>query len=278
MALVHKLGWDPQFLARSPWFWPLTRAAKAFERHADWPTPAEYAALYAELALPLGAAPLAFADNVRKQDKRQSGRVVLEELYDARIALRAEVPTRDRNWHDFFNALCFITFPHAKLALHTRQYQVLRARLSEGVSRLPNARTPEQDALTLFDEGGAILATTALGASALAEHTALPARAERLLELQHAGVARVVPFGHALFEHLVEGLRCPGGCTQVVVLPEPPGDDERLLVEADAALAEALRDPTRFVSTRECSHLRLDDVGVGPHPQGRLGSVGGPEM
>ena len=30
---------------------------------------------------------------------------MVEELYDARIALRGQVPTRERDWHDFFNDL-----------------------------------------------------------------------------------------------------------------------------------------------------------------------------
>src|SRR5262245_21958780 len=107
MALRHKLGWDAHFLRRSPWFWPLTAAAARFQSCADWPARGDYDAAYQALALPLGAPPLTFAENVRKQDKREGERVVLERLYDGRIACAGEVPTRERDWHDFFNALCF---------------------------------------------------------------------------------------------------------------------------------------------------------------------------
>jgi hypothetical protein len=271
VALVHKLGWDAHFMRRSPWFWPLAAAARRFEALTDWPTLADYDGLYAQLAVSRGAPPLRFGDNVRKQDKRAQGRIVVEELYDARISLRGQVPTRERDWHDFFNALCFATFPHAKHALHSRQYGALAARVPKDATRLPNARTPEQDALTLFDEGGAVIAATPHAAQLLAQ-TEADARTACLIALETEGEARVMPFGHALFEHLVEGLRCPGGCTQVVTLASRPADDDALLHTVDRALAAALQDPARFASPRECSHLRLDAVGVTPECRARLES------
>ncbi|HEX2678755.1 MAG TPA: DUF3025 domain-containing protein, partial [Polyangiales bacterium] len=226
---------------------------------ADWPTARDLDALYAERAARAGAPALRFAENVRKEDKRDAGRVVLDALYDGRIAQRGEVPTRERDWHDFFNALCFATFPRAKHALHTRQYRALAARVKPEDKRLPNARTPEQDALTLFDEGGAVIAAQPSTCAELAAATEAD-RLSRLLQLMAAGRARVVPFGHALFEHLVEGLRCPGGCTQTLALPELPAGDEALLDAVDAALASALQDAARFLSPRDCAHIRLQDL------------------
>src|SRR4051812_49164817 len=105
MALVHRVGWDARFCQRSPWFWPLSAAASRFEQLPDWPSLADFDAVYAEFTA--GVAPLRFRSNVRKQDKRADGQVVLSALYDARISQAGEVPTRERDWHDLLNMLCF---------------------------------------------------------------------------------------------------------------------------------------------------------------------------
>ena len=260
MALVHRVGWDAQFCRRSPWFWPLAAAARAFEAYDDWPTLAQLDAAYLQLtAADPALAPLRFAANVRKQDKHVAGRVQLHALYDARITLAAQVPTRERDWHDLLNMLCFATFPRSKRALHARQYACLAARVDPAAKRLPNARTPEQDALTLFDEGGVVLAVTPdaalqLSAASEAEREAL------CQELVAARTLRVVPFGHALFEHLVEGLRVPGGCTQTVVVTEPLHDNPGFMSALDRALCACIGDAERFQSPRDCAQIRLSAV------------------
>ena len=79
-------------------------------------------------------------------------------------------------WHDFLNALVWATFPRAKLALHRRQHAAIERWIPPGATQLPNARTREQDALALVDEGGVLLCED-----------------------------RTFFFGHALFEGLVFG-------------------------------------------------------------------------
>ena len=254
MGLTHKVGWDPALCQRSTWFWPLTAAANHFAARADWPSLADFDAAYRACTRGLDVAELRFRDNVRKQDKRAAGRVVLEALYDARITLAREVPTRERNWHDLLNMLCFATFPQSKLALHARQYARLAERIDASTAKLPNRRTPEQDALTLFDEGGVVIAAERAAARQLAE--AAPADVENLcLALCDLKQLRVVPFGHALYEHLIEGLRCPGGCTQVVVVDDLWGAD--VLRALDTALRAKLDDPTQLTSPRTCGQIRL---------------------
>jgi len=262
MALRHKLGWDPHFVRRSAWFWPLAAAAGRFAVCADWPSRAQLAAAYTELALPAGAEPLEFVENVRKQDKHAAGKLQLARLYDARITRDRQVPTRERDWHDFFNALCFITFPRAKRALHARQFAILQARVAPDAVRLPAARTPEQDALTLFDEGGAVIAAEPAAHRRLST-AAEPELAAVLAELTQHGSARVVPFGHALFEHVVEGLRCPGGSTQIIQLAALGGSDAQLLRALDGELTALLADPSYFTTPRQAAHLRLHTLGLG---------------
>jgi hypothetical protein len=261
MALVHRVGWDPHFAQRSPWFWPLAAAAELLRECCDWPLRDELDAMYRALCASGGNPALRFADNVRRQDKHGAGPLRLERLYDGRIAACNEVPTRERDWHDLFNALCFATFPRAKLALHRRQYAILQERVPAGSSRLPATRTREQDALTLLDEGGAVIAAEPDAGIAL-ESSDTAARSAALQAALGCRRARVVPFGHALFEHLVEGLRCPGGFTHVVELPSIAVPDSQLLASVDERLARALGDRTLFGSPREGGHLRLDELGL----------------
>jgi hypothetical protein len=260
MALVHRRGWDPQFIASSAWMWPLARAASGLRAPREWPSLCALDALHAARARELGATALRFAPQVKP--RRMPRPVALADRYDARIALHGEVPTRERNWHDLLNALCFATFPRSKHALHLRQYRALCGHVQDGAARMPSARTSEQDALTLFDEGGVVVAATAdaqrvLPETATHDTPALHAFAEALAACERRGLARVVPFGHALFEHMVEGIACPGASARVLVLPALDAGDDALLAAVDAALAARIADPAYFRAPGEAFHLRL---------------------
>lgn len=73
--------------------------------------------------------------------------------YEPRIFATGAVPTRPGDLHDSFNALVWLTFPQTKAALNARHVATRRA-----AAKSPN-RTPAQDALTLFDECGVIVAS-----------------------------------------------------------------------------------------------------------------------
>jgi hypothetical protein len=256
MVLVHRVGWDPQLCDRSSWFWPLRAAASHFAAHSDWPSLQELSDVYRVCTEHLAAPALTFNDNVKKSDKRVSGRIVLSALYDARITLQREVPTRERNWHDLLNMLCFTTFPHSKLALHARQYACLAQRVDAQTKQLPNRRTPEQDALTLFDEGGVALALEADAAAEL-QRLPIPEREAMSLRLYEQRRLRVVAFGHALYEHLIEGLRCPGGCTKIIVVDQLWAESGVFVHALDRALAAHLSAPEHMQSPVECGQIRL---------------------
>ena len=72
--------------------------------------------------------------------------------YETRIAESGEIATRE-NWHDFFNAMSWLSFPEAKSAISEMHAQLLSAR-GESEAR---ARSTPRDVLTLFDEGGIIV-------------------------------------------------------------------------------------------------------------------------
>lgn len=70
--------------------------------------------------------------------------------YEQRIAERGIIATRERNWHDLFNALVWLRHPQLKLALNARQ-------VADIAEVGPKTRTRGQCAMTQFDEAGAIV-------------------------------------------------------------------------------------------------------------------------
>jgi hypothetical protein len=252
MALVHEGGWDPEFGRRSAWLWPVARASARLRGCDDWPSLAQLDALYEELAgTRPGAAPLRFAPDLRTRRRGTPPRD--EDRYDGQIALSATVPTRARNWHDLLNALCFASWPRSKRALHARQFAALQRRAGH---ERAGVRTPEQDALTLFDEGGVVVGT--LAGDAPSVHAALSqGELSVIAVLERQGRACVAPFGHALFEHLVAGLPCPGASARVIALDALSHDADAVLDALDAALAREFGQRERFLAVGESAHLRL---------------------
>ncbi|MBS0607965.1 MAG: DUF3025 domain-containing protein [Proteobacteria bacterium] len=113
--------------------------------------------------------------------------------YEQFIHAQALVPTRD-NLHDFFNGLIWLHYPATKRRFNRLQAQVIAA---EGVGA---RRGPLRDALTLFDENGAVLLAPPL------LHEALAARQWRRLLVDLRPLwrqARLLLIGHALLEKLV---------------------------------------------------------------------------
>jgi hypothetical protein len=74
--------------------------------------------------------------------------------YETQIDATGEVPTRD-NWHDLFNALQWIAFPHLKSAINLQHARLLAA----GGAAEASARSAPRDVLTMFDESGIIVAS-----------------------------------------------------------------------------------------------------------------------
>ncbi|MBA3772026.1 MAG: DUF3025 domain-containing protein [Ramlibacter sp.] len=114
--------------------------------------------------------------------------------YERYVHETTRCPTRD-NLHDFFNGLCWGQLPKAKKKLNELQaMQIARAGVGD-------ARGPVRDAITVFDENGAVLhAPPELWA-------ALAGRQWRRLFVDLRPLwrqARLIVFGHALLEKLVQ--------------------------------------------------------------------------
>ena len=116
------------------------------------------------------------------------------EAYEAFIARSDCVPTRD-NLHDLFNGLVWLRFPALKRrlnALHAAEIQRCGVQAERGAAR---------DALTLFDENGALLRASPRLTDALRRRDWLALFIdERALWRD----AQIVIMGHALLEKLVQ--------------------------------------------------------------------------
>jgi DUF3025 family protein len=148
--MLRTMDWNPGFLARSPVFEPLRAHADGFG--AGWPRLADLQRLLDRRNPPprnTSGTPLRVVPQARRP-------VAFEDGYEPRLYLKGELQVRERSWHDLLNALVWLAFPLAKAALNERHYVALRAQRAAG---LPN-RGPAQDALTLFDEGGVIVASS----------------------------------------------------------------------------------------------------------------------
>ena len=202
-------------------------AFSAIDWRQPWLAPLRPVAMHlsmAQLAVPNGVA--AALDGLGPAPVRFVPQAALRpgEAYEQFIFRQRAVPTRD-NLHDLFNGLAWHAFPHTKLRLNQLQAGEI-ARLGVGATR-----GPLRDALTLFDENGAVLDAPAPLWDALA------ARDWQRLFIDRRALwreARLLVFGHALLEKLVRPRKAH--TAHVLVAPGPT----RSLAGADAQIAQAL--------------------------------------
>lgn len=166
--------------------------------------------------------------------------------YELAIAETGEVPTRVDGpgmVHDWFNALCWLRWPAIKARMNRLQAEAIRARPAS----LAGPRGALRDAITLFDESGALFVTSDKGAIASLRgfdwQGLFVVRRETF-----ASRIRVLVVGHALLEKLQSPYKAicahalpvasPPACGEVryPVDPGRPDDLDRL----DAAVAATL--------------------------------------
>lgn len=177
-----------------------------------------------------------------------------EDKFEPRIYLRGEVQFRPCNWHDLFNALVWMTFPAAKAALNQRHYRELERQRADGARN----RGPVQDALTLFDEGGLIVAASNPALAALLSGY----QWKELFWRRRVEVTRSMRFylfGHALYEKALQPFS--GVCGRGVIFGVDDAFFDRSLGEQliglDLRLATHLDDAGRFSATRELAPLPI---------------------
>jgi hypothetical protein len=226
--------------------WPLARAAGAIGRWDDFPPVEELARVFDPTG---GEIPVRFVHAAPR--RRRGAPVDPRMLYDARIALEAQVPTRGRCWHDLMNALVWGTFPRSKRALHVRQHRAIAQRLAPDAHRLPPTRSRELDALALVDEGGVVLlASDPTRLRALREQRGPTVWRSELA----SGAVDAVVFGHAIYESLVLGVK--PAVVAAVVVGRPPGEVD-LVRAADRGLAHVIEDSALLRSPEELGRVDL---------------------
>jgi hypothetical protein len=170
-----------------------------------------------------------------------------DEPYELHVERTREVPTRPDNWHDVFNALAWCAFPQTKRVLNHRHGEEIRRRGATG------ARGTVRDALSLFDEGGVIVASD--DASLLELLRGFEWKA--LFWTRRADVVarmRFFVFGHAILEKAMSPYK--GITAKALLLEMPPSflaqssDRQRAEVDARAAawFAHSPLDSTRLLS------------------------------
>ena len=238
---------------RSPPFAPLSSLLARLDA-SRWPTRDELTALAADVVTSRGMA-VRFVPPREHTDRERR-------YYELHIAATGEVETRSDNWHDLFNALVWIAFPRAKAAINAQHAAILEER-GEAEAR---QRSPERDALTVFDEGGVAVASSdpqVFRHIVDFEWKELFWRRRRDLEAR----ARFVAFGHALQEQCLEPYLGMVAKTVFLAVGEP---FFRLAVaeqvaEVDALLAAHFADRARFRSPKMMAPMPV--LGVpGWHP------------
>ncbi len=172
-----------------------------------------------------------------------------EASYEQRLYARGELEFRERNWHDLFNILVWLTFPQAKAALNARHHTALPAAKAGG-------RGTVRDVLTLFDESGIIVV------SAEAELLGLIREFRwKLLFWERRGAVLTdmdfLPFGHALCEKALDPYK---GITGRGLLLEVARDffllpQAERLAQIDRRLALLIADPQALRHTHDLSPL-----------------------
>lgn len=242
MATSAAAVWDRWELLGSPMFATLVPLIERLpEDH--FPTLAELNRLCEEREVVSGGGePLEFVPQEAKTG----------EPYEKRVFAYGKVLTRDRNWHDLFNALVWITFPKTKAAINRHHYREMQAR--EG----GEARGAVRDALTLFDESGVIVACSDAG---LAELLTGFQWKELFWNRREdvVGAMRFHLFGHALYEKALKPYKgVTGKCVMVdISAKELERPLPQQLAALDAQLARTFAQTGSLAATEDYAPLPI---------------------
>jgi hypothetical protein len=185
-------GWRADF-AGSPLFRGLESLAGRFAGNDGFPDLTQLDALATAFGI-------RNADGLPIRFVAQSARCS-QRAYEDGIHASGQVPTRQDNWHDFFNALIWLAWPATKAALNACQHGGLE-QLADG------RRGPVSDAATLFDESGLVLVAPD---ATLAELLRAKRWREAFWEQRKLWTqARAYVIGHSLLEKAVALAPTPG--------------------------------------------------------------------
>lgn len=144
--------WDADFVSFSPIFAPLKFLANKFTKFEDcWPGLADYQAVLSALPEPI----LTQSGKALKIVQQEGKPGHFSEHYAPRIYLSGEIQTRTENWHDFFQYLTWFMFPKTKATINAIHIPAAQVRIENNTDL--GRRSPIENMLSLFDEGGAVI-------------------------------------------------------------------------------------------------------------------------
>ncbi|MBI5040235.1 MAG: DUF3025 domain-containing protein [Gammaproteobacteria bacterium] len=247
MQNTERPDWSPDFAQRSPLFEPLHAWSLAFTRFTQgWPDLDAYQQLLDAQSEPIRTHS-GQALKIVPQDSRPQR---FEEHYAPRIYMTGELQTRRDNWHDFFQFLSWLTFPRTKAVINALHVPHAEARLAGGGDL--GRRTPLENMLSLFDEGGAVvIASDPSLLQLIRDFQWKTLFWERRGDL--ARDLRCISFGHAVYE---KALRPYLGMTANAVLLDVEPDllllpMESLLPALDERLAALFTNGTLYTQPRD---------------------------
>lgn len=241
-----QVDWRPDFYRCSPMYEPIREIAVHFSKFSAWPSLDDYQRVLDALPEPirlLSGKPL----RIVAQDGKPHS---FADHYAPRIYLSGEIQTRSQNWHDFFQYLTWFIFPRTKAEINALHLPHARQRIEGNGDQ--GRRAPLENMLSLFDEGGAVIASSDPSLLQLIrgfhwKELFWKRRAE-LADKLHC-----VPFGHAVYE---KGLVPYVGMTvNTILLDVEPGYfalslDEKLRA-VDSHLAVIFRNNTRYTQPKD---------------------------
>ena len=241
--------WDPLFFVRSPMFQTLDGFKSWYRSFLnEWPTLDDYQQLLIQQhdqVMTRNGFPLRI---VPQADKPGS----FEQHYAPRIYMSGEIQTRTENWHDFFQLLSWVMFPRTKAMINETHIPIAQARIEAGSDL--GRRSPLENLLSLFDEGGAVVISSDQRLLQMVrDFQWKPLFWQQREALQEK--LKCIVFGHAMYE---KGLEPYIGMTANAVLLHCDDDffqltNEQQLAWVDEALLMALADREQLSVPKDLS-------------------------
>ena len=201
--------WDPLFFLRSPMFITLDGFKSWYRSFInEWPMLDDYQGLLLqqhEAVMTRNGLPLRIVPQAEKPGS-------FEQHYAPRIYMSGEIQTRTENWHDFFQLLTWIMFPRTKAMINATHIPMAQARIESGAEL--GRRSPLENLLSLFDEGGAVVISSDESLLQMVRDFQWKPLFWEQREALHEKL-RCVVFGHAMYE---KGLEAYVGMTANAVL------------------------------------------------------------
>jgi len=134
--------WDTSVFNTSPIIKQLSNLTRHFASFSNWPSLNDYKNIFAQNKIEI--IPVAQSISIER----------FEDQYEPRVYLKKELQTRTKNWHDFFNALVWLSFPNTKKTLNSLHFDT-------SSNRAPGTnRSTLENRITQFDECGAVIVSS----------------------------------------------------------------------------------------------------------------------